>query len=147
VADRTDAPAADGGAAGTAVAASERRSGAWRFPVAGTSVRAVRRALRPFLADAELPADEVEDLVLAACEAAANAVEHAVHPTEHFFDLTAETDDGRVEIVVRDYGRWRTDRTPSRDEGHGLLMMSTLAAVTLTSGPFGTTVTLRRLRL
>jgi anti-sigma regulatory factor (Ser/Thr protein kinase) len=147
VADRTDAPAAPGGAAGTAVAASDRRSGTWRFPVAGTSVRGVRRALRPFLADAGLPTEEVEDLVLAACEAAANAVEHAVHPTEHFFDLTAETDDGRVEIVVRDYGRWRTDRTPPGDEGHGLLLMSTLAAVTLTSGPFGTTVTLRRLRL
>ena len=55
--------------------------------------------------------------------------------------------DGRVEIVVRDYGRWRSDGTPPKDEGHGLLLMSTLAAVTLTSGPFGTTVTLRRLRL
>ena len=143
MADRTDAPAADGSAVGTA----EHRSGAWRFPVAGTSVRGVRRALRPFLADAELPDNDVDDLVLATCEAAANAVEHAVHPTEHFFDLTAETDDGRVEIVVRDYGRWRTDRTPPGDGGHGLLMMSTLAAVTLTSGPFGTTVTLRRLRL
>ena len=43
-----------------------------------------------------LPDDEIDDLVLAACEAAANAVEHAVHPTEHFFDLTAETEDGRV---------------------------------------------------
>jgi anti-sigma regulatory factor (Ser/Thr protein kinase) len=146
VADRTDA-LADGAAAGTAVTAAVRRSGAWRFPVAGTSVRGVRRALRPFLAEAELPDDEVADLVLAACEAAANAVEHAVHPTEHFFDLTAETDDGRVEIVVRDYGRWRTSRSPEGDGGHGLLMMSTLAAVTLTSGPFGTTVTLRRLRL
>jgi anti-sigma regulatory factor (Ser/Thr protein kinase) len=135
VADRTDAPAA-----------AEHRSGAWRFPVAGTSVRGVRRALRPFLADAELPDNDVDDLVLATCEAAANAVEHAVHPTEHFFDLTAETDDGRVEIVVRDYGRWRTDSTP-QDGGRGLLMMSTLAAVTLTSGPVGTTVTLRRLRL
>jgi len=84
--------------------------------------------------------------VLAACEAAANAVEHAVHPTEHFFDLTAQTDDGRVEIVVHDYGRWRNESTRG-DGGRGLLMMSTLAAVTLTSGPSGTTVTLRRLRL
>ena len=142
MADRTDAPANDGAAVSTA----EHRSGAWRFPVAGTSVRGVRRALRPFLADAELPDNDVDDLVLAACEAAANAVEHAVHPTEHFFDLTAETDDGRVEIVVRDYGRWRSDRSPE-DGGRGLLMMSTLAAVTLTSGPVGTTLTLRRLRL
>ena len=141
MADHTDALAD-----ATAVAAAERRSGTWRFPVAGTSVRGVRRALRPFLADAELPDNDVDDLVLATCEAAANAVEHAVHPTEHFFDLTAETDDGRVEIVVRDYGRWRTDSTPG-DGGRGLLMMSTLAAVTLTSGPVGTTVTLRRLRL
>jgi anti-sigma regulatory factor (Ser/Thr protein kinase) len=128
-------------------AASDPRSGAWRFPVAGRSVRGVRRALRPFLAEAELPDNDVEDLVLATCEAAANAVEHAVHPSEDFFDLTAETDDGRVEIVVRDYGRWRTARTPPGEDGRGLLMMSTLAAVTLTSGPFGTTVTLRRLRL
>ena len=147
MADRDDAPPPDRSAAGTAVAAADHRSGTWRFPVAGTSVRGVRRALRPFLADAEIPDDEIEDLVLAACEAAANAVEHAVHPTEHFFDLTAETGDGRVEIVVRDYGRWRTSRPPPGEDGRGLLMMSTLAAVTLTSGPFGTTVTLRRLRL
>ena len=147
MADRTEAPPADGSAAASALAASVHRSGSWRFPVAGTSVRGVRRALRPFLVAAELPVDEVDDLVLAACEAAANAVEHAVHPTEHFFDLTADTQDGRVEIVVRDYGRWRTGGTPPGDDGRGLLMMSTLAAVTLTSGPFGTAVTLRRLRL
>lgn len=124
----------------------ERRACAWRFPSTGGSVGRVRRALRPFLAQAEVPDDETDDLVLAACEAAANGLEHALQPTEPFFDVHAEVDGGCVEIVIRDYGRWTTTRTARGDRGRGLRMMTMLAAVTLTSGPHGTTVTLRNLR-
>ena len=104
----------------------------------------MRQALRPFLQLSALSAHEVDDLLLAACEAAANSIEHAQHPAEPFFDVEAEIDGLRVRIVVRDYGRWSPGPADS-NRGRGLHMMTMLTAVSLTSGPFGTTVTLRNL--
>ena len=68
----------------------------------------MRGELRPFLAQSGLPDVDVDDLILAASEAAANGIEHAVHPTEPYFDVRAEVEGRRVRIVVRDYGRWTT---------------------------------------
>ena len=48
-------------------------------------------------------------------------------------------------IVIRDYGRWVTAGADPGNRGRGLHMMTMLAAVSLTSGPLGTTVTLRNL--
>ena len=118
----------------------------WRFPSAAASVPAVRRALRLFLAQAPLPARDVDDLVLAACEAATNAIEHALGSTELFFDVRAEIDGTGVQIVIRDYGRWSTAMPSPGDRGRGLRMMTMLTAVSLISGPLGTSVTLRNLQ-
>jgi anti-sigma regulatory factor (Ser/Thr protein kinase) len=120
-----------------------RRTRDWRFPLTATSVRGMRRELRSFLTGSRLPDAEIDDLVLAASEAAANGVEHARDPSEPFFDVLAEIDRRRVRIVVRDYGRWATGRHDDQARGRGLRMMSLLAVVSLTSGPLGTTVTLR----
>ncbi|WP_167760513.1 ATP-binding protein [Blastococcus sp. CT_GayMR16] len=128
------------------VAGRERRRGAWRFPSTGVSVRGVRQDLRPFLAQAGLPDRDIDDLVLATCEAAANAIEHALQPTEFFFDVRAVIEGPDVVIVIRDYGRWRTGLSTRGNRGRGLHMMTMLATVTLTSGPRGTTVTLRHRR-
>jgi anti-sigma regulatory factor (Ser/Thr protein kinase) len=117
----------------------------WRFPSTAWSVRAMRHELRPFLSLSELPASTIDDLLLAACEAAANGVEHARNPAEPFFDVHAEVDGPKVRILVRDYGRWATRRADPGDRGRGLHMMTMLAAVTLTSGSLGTSVTLRNL--
>jgi anti-sigma regulatory factor (Ser/Thr protein kinase) len=117
----------------------------WRYPSTALSVRSMRRDLRPFLMSSELPDAEVDDLVLAACEAAANGIEHAQHPTEPFFDVQAEVEGRQVRIVVRDYGRWTMRRVGPGHRGRGLRMMTTLAAVCLTSWPLGTSVTLRNL--
>jgi anti-sigma regulatory factor (Ser/Thr protein kinase) len=117
----------------------------WRFPSTAMSVRTMRRELRPFLASSELPEQDVDDLVLAACEAATNGIEHARHPAEPFFDVQAEIEGRSVRIVVRDYGRWGAPQTAPGDRGRGLHMMTMLAAVSLTSGPLGTSVTLRNL--
>jgi anti-sigma regulatory factor (Ser/Thr protein kinase) len=133
------------GAPAPVVAIRQRRACAWRFPSTGQSVRGVRCALRPFLTRAGVAAAELDDLVLAACEAASNAVEHAQRSTEAYFDVTAETDGIAVAIAVRDYGRWQPCRGGRGDRGRGLSMMMKLAAVTLTSGPHGTSVTLRSL--
>jgi anti-sigma regulatory factor (Ser/Thr protein kinase) len=105
----------------------------------------MRLELRPFLAASGLPDADVDDLVLAACEAATNGVEHARHPVQPYFDVDAEVDGHRGRVVVRDYGRWTAGQTDPGDRGRGLHMMTMLAAVSLTSGPDGTTVTLSSL--
>jgi anti-sigma regulatory factor (Ser/Thr protein kinase) len=137
-----DVDEATGGGSPVAVATRTRD---WRFPSTAMSVRTMRRELRPFLASSELPEQDVDDLVLAACEAAANGIEHARHPAEPFFDVQAEIDGRNVRIVVRDYGRWTPPNADPGNRGRGLHMMTMLAAVSLTSGPLGTSVTLRNL--
>ena len=120
-----------------------RQTRTWRFPATTLSLRDLRRELRPFLAGSRLADGEIDDLVMAGCEAAANAVEHARDPTQPCIDVLAEIDGRRVRVVVRDYGRWVTDRRAAGDRGRGLHLMTTLAAMSLTSGPRGTAVTLR----
>ena len=94
------------------------------------------------LAEAGLDEDLAYDLVLAACEAATNAIEHAQDPAEPVIDVGAEVGDGRVEIAVRDYGRWR-ERVPSMDRGRGSMLMSAVGYITATPSPAGTTVVIR----
>ncbi|MGY2078974.1 ATP-binding protein [Modestobacter sp. SYSU DS0657] len=114
----------------------------WRFASVPQSIAGLRRALRRFLAAAELDEDQAYDLTLAACEAATNAIEHAQDPSEPFFDVTAEAGADAVVITVRDYGQWR-ERVPSMDRGRGGMLMSALADITATPGPEGTTVVIR----
>jgi signal transduction histidine kinase/CheY-like chemotaxis protein len=117
----------------------------WRFPAAAQSVPALRRALRRLFATAGLDDDQAYDLLLAACEAATNAVEHAQQPTEPFVDVTAEVTTTEVVITVRDHGQWR-ERVPSMDRGRGSTLMSAFGDVTAVPGPEGTTVTIRSAR-
>ena len=114
----------------------------WHLRSVESAIPWMRRGLRAFLVETGLPNDDVEDLVLAACEAATNAVEHAQHPTEPFFDAFIEIAEGVVTIVIRDHGEWRQP-TPDPYRGRGLAMMRVLADTTVTSRPNGTTVTMR----
>lgn len=114
----------------------------WRLPSVPSSVPLLRRGLRAFLEDAERSHEELEDLVLATCEAATNAQEHAQRATEAFFDVAVQIVDDVVTIVVTDHGQWRPP-TPSPHRGRGLAMMRVLADTTVVPGPHGTTVTLR----
>jgi CheY-like chemotaxis protein len=114
----------------------------WRFPSSTSSIPALRRRLRALLAEADLDEDLVYDLVLAACEAATNAIEHAQDPAEPVIDVATEVVDGRVEVVVRDYGRWR-ERVPSMDRGRGSMLMSAVGHISAMPSPAGTTVVIR----
>ncbi|MGR6966378.1 ATP-binding protein [Geodermatophilus sp. URMC 61] len=114
----------------------------WRFPSDPRSVPALRRRLRALFVEAGLDEDLAYDLVLAACEAATNAIEHAQDPAERVIDVGAEVVGGRVEVAVRDYGRWR-ERVPSMDRGRGSMLMSAVGEITATPSPAGTTVVIR----
>jgi anti-sigma regulatory factor (Ser/Thr protein kinase) len=103
------------------------------------SVPVLRRRLRSWLHAAGVDPDQAYDLVLATCEAATNAIEHAQEPTEPFFDVTGAVVGGQVRIAVRDYGQWR-ERVPSMDRGRGSTLMSAFADITATPSPEGTTV-------
>jgi anti-sigma regulatory factor (Ser/Thr protein kinase) len=102
----------------------------------------MRWGLRGFLAVTALAADEIQDLILAASEAANNAVEHAQQPTEPFFDVSTDFDDGEVTIVIEDHGRWLQPTSPSY-RGRGLAMMGALADTTVAARTHGTMVTIR----
>jgi anti-sigma regulatory factor (Ser/Thr protein kinase) len=122
-----------------------RRRRHWRWPSVITAVRAMRLELRPFLDVTGLPDDELQDLVMAAGEAASNAVEHAHRPTPPFFDVLAEVGEVWARIVVQDHGHWRTP-VAGGHRGRGLQMIGVLADATLTTGSRGTRVVLRNLR-
>jgi anti-sigma regulatory factor (Ser/Thr protein kinase)/sporulation protein YlmC with PRC-barrel domain len=114
----------------------------WRWPSIPTSVRVMRLEVRAMLDMTGLPDDELEDLLLAAGEAGANAVEHALLPTLPFFDVLTEVGEHWARIVVQDHGRWRTPSSGGH-RGRGLQMIGLLADATLTVGSRGTTVVLR----
>ena len=116
-----------------------RRSSEWRLPAEAGSIPLLRRRLRTLLDDAGVAEDQVYDLLLAACEAATNAFEHAQDPSEPFFEVTADVGDREVRISVRDYGQWR-ERVPSMDRGRGSTLMSAFGEITATPSPTGTTV-------
>ncbi|MDP9391081.1 MAG: response regulator [Actinomycetota bacterium] len=111
----------------------------WRFPAEAASIPVLRRRLRTLLDDAGVEHDQAYDLLLAACEAATNAFEHAQEPTEPFFDVTVHVGEREVRIAVRDYGQWR-ERVPSMDRGRGSTLMSAFGEITATPSPTGTTV-------
>jgi len=101
----------------------------------------MRLELRPVLELTGLPDGELEDLMLAAGEAATNAVEHAGMRTRPFLDVCADVGEARARIVIQDHGRWRPP-TVGGDRGRGLQMIGVLTEATLTVGSRGTTVVL-----
>ncbi|WP_198598130.1 ATP-binding protein, partial [Blastococcus atacamensis] len=118
----------------------------WQLPSDPASVTVVRRRLRALLHVAGVDDDQAYDLLLAACEAASNAIEHAQDPTEPVIEVAASVGDDLVEITVRDHGQWR-ERVPSMDRGRGSTLMSAFADVTATPSPEGTLVRISSPRL
>ena len=128
-----------------APAAGETRSERWRFPSSAASIPALRRRLRLLFTECGLDEDLAYDLLLATCEAATNAVEHAQEPTEPVVEVTVDVAAAEVVVRVRDHGQWR-ERVPSMDRGRGSMLMSAFAEVTATPSAKGTTVVIRARR-
>jgi anti-sigma regulatory factor (Ser/Thr protein kinase) len=102
-----------------------------RLPVTTGSPRLARRAAERAFAGA-MPANRMDEVVLAISEVVTNAVRHAgMRPDEEI--LGSLDDDGdRIRIDVLDSGSgflpWPADRTAAPDEGgHGLRLVDEVA--------------------
>ena len=82
------------------------------------ALSALRTELRAWLSRSGVDRDPTEDVVLAAWEVCANAVEHPVDRKHHDVTLVATVGSSGVCIVVEDTGSWRdTASRPGRGLG------------------------------
>jgi anti-sigma regulatory factor (Ser/Thr protein kinase) len=111
---------------------------------APSALASMRRHLRTWLAPLELDAQETMDVLVAAGEACANAIEHPLDPFMPTVRIEARLDDGELELRIRDAGGWREPRhRPER--GLGMPLMERLMdEVAVIPSPAGTEVRLRR---
>jgi serine phosphatase RsbU (regulator of sigma subunit)/anti-sigma regulatory factor (Ser/Thr protein kinase) len=115
-----------------------------RIPSDVDSLELVRDSLRVWLEGTPASATDADDLVLAAWEACANAVEHGHEPEGGHVRVHAALDDSAVTIVVEDTGRW-TPPTERTDRGFGLqLMHALMSSVDIVRSGTGTRVTLEK---
>ena len=100
-----------------------------------------RRRLRSWLVALGLDDATVNDMLIAAGEACANAIEHAYgFSAEAAIEVSATLIDGSMEIRVADRGRWR-EPGPRDNRGRGMGIMAALADnVWVERGPDGTVV-------
>jgi anti-sigma regulatory factor (Ser/Thr protein kinase) len=103
----------------------------------------VRRRLAAWLIAHGASSVEANDIVLAAHEAAMNAIEHAYGPGDAEITVSAMVRENGVEISVHDSGRWRESRSEHRGRGRSI-MSALMDDVTVDTGPTGSTVRLRR---
>jgi serine phosphatase RsbU (regulator of sigma subunit)/anti-sigma regulatory factor (Ser/Thr protein kinase) len=113
------------------------------FPADPMVLVSLRQALRQWLGELGADEEETYDVLVAATEAAANAVEHAYGPGDEQFVLTAEIVEGEVHLTVADQGRWRPARGTNRGRGIDL-MRQLMDEVDVTMADHGTVVRMRR---
>ncbi|MGH2755676.1 MAG: SpoIIE family protein phosphatase [Actinomycetota bacterium] len=94
------------------------------LPAEPNSLAYLRRELSRWLGQGRATEQEIFELTVASCEAAANAVEHAYGLAEADFQVKASIEDDVVTIIVRDQGRWRAPRGSNR--GRGLQLIESL---------------------
>jgi serine phosphatase RsbU (regulator of sigma subunit)/anti-sigma regulatory factor (Ser/Thr protein kinase) len=115
-----------------------------RVPSEVGALDLVRDSLRIWLEGAPATPADAHDLVLAAWEACANAVEHAHEPTGEHVTVRADLTNGVVRIVVEDSGSWAPP-VEKADRGLGLrLMHSLMSSVDIARHESGTRVTLEK---
>jgi serine/threonine-protein kinase RsbW len=114
------------------------------FPSAPEELRALRHRLRDWLTIRGHAPTESEAMVLAANEAASNAIEHAYRDGRGLITVTGEVSDGHLEVQVVDHGSW-LDNGGDPSRGRGIALMRTLMdEVDVRPGDTGTTVVLRQ---
>jgi anti-sigma regulatory factor (Ser/Thr protein kinase) len=111
----------------------------WR--VTPDSLAPIRHLLRRWLMNRGVGEQDAYDVIVAAQEACANAVEHAYGPGRAHFEVDGLWEDGRITITVTDHGSWRAPRGKNR--GRGLpLMKALMKSVEVRHTDDGTTITL-----
>jgi serine phosphatase RsbU (regulator of sigma subunit)/DNA-binding response OmpR family regulator/anti-sigma regulatory factor (Ser/Thr protein kinase) len=105
---------------------------------AATELSGVRHAVRDALSAAGLEGAEVDDIVLAVSEAAGNVVRHAYGGGLGLMEVQMTIEPDKVELTVRDEGRWREADEKGR---RGLeIMRGMMDRVELKTDEHGTTV-------
>lgn len=113
------------------------------FPAQSHQLAPVRSALRSWLAQCELPSQTAHNILVAAGEACANAIEHGHrHTPGDTVRLRAEAFVDNLHLTIADSGEWKTPvAAVDAHRGRGLaLMRAMMQQVTVTPGPAGTIV-------
>ena len=115
------------------------------FPAAPVHLSGLRRRLREWLEPLGLDGDDLDDVILAVNEAAANCVDHAYPAgSTGSMTMTCWTEPGLLFVEVADDGAWRTPTGPANGRGHGIhLMRSLVDEVGIRHDRHGTRVLLR----
>ncbi|GHE93083.1 histidine kinase [Streptomyces fumanus] len=113
------------------------------FPAESSQLAPVRQALRTWLERCQLPPQTAQNVLVAAGEACANAIEHGHrHSPGEIVRLRAEAYVDDLRLVITDSGQWKTPQPEANaHRGRGMtLMKAMMQHVTVTSGAAGTTV-------
>ncbi|MFJ9338747.1 SpoIIE family protein phosphatase [Streptomyces sp. NPDC101733] len=113
------------------------------FPAESSQLAPVRSALRRWLEQCDLPSHTAQNVLVAAGEACANAIEHGHRDAPgETVRLRAEALVDHLHVTIADTGRWKTPRPDANSHrGRGVaLMRAMMQQVTITPGPVGTTV-------
>ena len=107
-----------------------RGPGPLRLRLAAASIpqrlRDVRDQVAGWARRLGLPAEAIDDIVLATHEALANVADHAYPEGDGDAEVDAAYVQGEVRVVVRDHGNWRPPRDPGW-RGRGLVLIAGLA--------------------
>jgi anti-sigma regulatory factor (Ser/Thr protein kinase) len=115
------------------------------FSAEPEQLASVRARLRGWLRSCDVSIRVAQDVLVAAGEAIANAIEHGHrHVPGQQVRLRAVSTTSQLRLTISDSGRWRS--TPPGDRGlrgHGIaLMRALMQQVVIEPGPDGTTVDL-----
>jgi serine phosphatase RsbU (regulator of sigma subunit)/anti-sigma regulatory factor (Ser/Thr protein kinase) len=113
------------------------------FPANVSHLATTRAALRSWLTRARVNRGQAMDVLVAAGEAVANAIEHGHrHSPEGTISLGATALLDRVQLTITDTGSWKPPQpVPDANRGRGItLMRGLMHDVTINTGTAGTTV-------
>jgi serine phosphatase RsbU (regulator of sigma subunit)/anti-sigma regulatory factor (Ser/Thr protein kinase) len=113
------------------------------FPANVSQLAPTRSALRSWLTLADLESDQIVDVLVAAGEAVANAIEHGHrHRPEGRIRLSANALADMLQLTISDTGTWKPpEPTKNAHRGRGVaLMRSLMHDVTIDSQTAGTTI-------
>ncbi|MFC0508566.1 SpoIIE family protein phosphatase [Micromonospora costi] len=126
-----------------ALEAAEPHRFSLRLPADPTRLSVLRKRLEDFLVAHGVGETDLFDLTVAISEAAANAIEHPIAPSEPTIEVEVTIADRTVTATIRDSGRWR-ESSGSSFRGRGLALIQALGEMNVSRTANGTELTLRR---